>query len=99
MVASMFTEDYAHFERSHAQFPSQAGAVFQCMDMLRAALAQFRLDTEEAAEPPPVQLVVDNVLRFKDEQQVDAPSNILRFKNEEALEETLTETLECTAAP
>jgi len=42
----VFSEDYAHFEQNHAEFPVEAQSVFQCVASLRDALGEFRKATE-----------------------------------------------------
>jgi hypothetical protein len=42
----VFSEDYAHFEQNHADFPVEARSVFECVASLREALGEFRKATE-----------------------------------------------------
>lgn len=42
----IFSDDYAHFESNHADFPEDAKRVFAHLDELRSVLAEFRKATE-----------------------------------------------------
>ena len=51
--SSVFSDDYAHFEREHARRPADAEPVFRLMAQLREALSAFRQEEEVPAEEAP----------------------------------------------
>jgi hypothetical protein len=48
----LFMEDFAQFEKTHAEFPTEAGAVFEKMTDLRLALRDFRAATRTGPPSP-----------------------------------------------
>ena len=48
----LFMEDFAQFEKTHIDFPVEAGVVFEKMTDLRLALKDFRAATKKGPPSP-----------------------------------------------
>jgi hypothetical protein len=72
----VFSEDYAHFEQNHADFPEEARSVFECVASLREALGEFRKATENKCVVDDARAIADVVVEDVQAEERSATEDV-----------------------